>query len=220
MVKLGKINGLRDALKVDDKLNSQGGGFFSLKDDGDTAEVRFLYEDDNDVDYAFVHKTEVNDKQRYVECLGEECVLCDTEGKPQLKLFLQLLQDGEVKLWERGKTFIPQYISLAERYSPLYDYEFEIERQGKKGSPQTKYQIFKLDDSDKLDPEVLEQKQQIKDGKNGFVLQLNASEMEDLVNGEFELKKEDKETKQEGGNKGKRRRRKPVDDDIEDEEVF
>ena len=44
----------------------EGAEFFSLKDDGDTARVRLLYdqEDGSDLDYFLVHQVEINGKKR------------------------------------------------------------------------------------------------------------------------------------------------------------
>ena len=56
-----------------DKYGGQGGaGFFSLKDDGDTARVRFMYNGIDDVEAFAVHQIEGEDgRKRYVNCLRE-----------------------------------------------------------------------------------------------------------------------------------------------------
>jgi hypothetical protein len=209
-VDMENIGSLKEAYDTDEKINSTGGGFFTeLKDDGDTAVVRFLYKDDKDVDFAFVHSVKINEKSRYVKCKGKDCPLCESIGKPKLRLFLQVYHNDEVKLWERGKTFIPKFIRIAERFNPIYNYEFEVIRNGKKGDTKTNYEIFKVEDSESIDESVLEKKSSIVDGKNGFVLDLNMEEMKEVINGEFELKKSQ-------GDKEPEKRRKPVDE----EEVF
>ena len=213
-----KVGGLKEAYDMDEKINNQGGGFFSaLKDDGDKAIIRFLYKDDKDVDFAWVHRVSIQDKQRYVKCHGKGCHLCQEVGKPKLRLFLQVLHDDEVKMWERGKTFIPKFINIAERYAPIYKQEFEVVRNGKKGDTKTNYELFKLDGGDPVDEDILEKKQTIIDGKNGFVLDLSKSEMEEVAAGTFELKKEEGNS---GGGAGQgqkqERRREPVGE----EEVF
>ena len=48
-----------------------GGGFFSLKNDGDIGRVRFMYSGIDDVEGFSVHEVQVDGKKRYVNCLRE-----------------------------------------------------------------------------------------------------------------------------------------------------
>ena len=102
--------------------------FFTLKDDGDTARVRFLYSDPNgeDIDYFLVHEVEIDGKRRYVSCNAiddegrmhtEDCPLCKSGNKPKEKLFLQLFDedDQKLKIWERGKNFVAKIITYLNR---------------------------------------------------------------------------------------------------------
>jgi hypothetical protein len=75
-------------VSVDDaeKYGGQGGGgYFSLKDDGDTARVRFLYDSIEDVEGYCVHEVEIGDKKKYVNCLREygdpvdKCPFCEAK---------------------------------------------------------------------------------------------------------------------------------------------
>ena len=62
--------------------NQKGGSWFSLKDDHDTAKVRFMYESIDDVQMDVVHEVEVDGKKRYVNCIrsynepADNCPLC------------------------------------------------------------------------------------------------------------------------------------------------
>ena len=60
---MAKIN-LTDA----GKYTQTGSDFFILADDGDTARVRFLYDDPQggDMDFYLVHEVEIGGKKRYV----------------------------------------------------------------------------------------------------------------------------------------------------------
>ena len=60
-----------------------GGGYFSLKNDKDVAQVRFLYDSADDIEGYAVHEVKIGDKKRYVNCLREygepvsACPLCE-----------------------------------------------------------------------------------------------------------------------------------------------
>ena len=55
------------------------------------------------------------------------------------------IEDGKVKIWERGRQFISKLQGLINRYNPLEEKVFEIERHGKAGETSTKYEIYPLD---------------------------------------------------------------------------
>lgn len=173
----GKVKSLEEAMER--YGNSDRNDFFSLKNDGDTAVVRFLYGGEEDLEWYIVHQVEIEGKKRWVQCPEtSDCPLCKSGNKPQIKLFLQLLddKDGKVKTWERGKKFIPKILGIINRYGNLYSRKFEIQRNGKAGSTDTTYELYPLDpDSIKL--EDLEERQELL-GVNGFILQ---KEQEDLV---------------------------------------
>ena len=113
---------IKDAGKY---ASSAAGDYFSLKDDGDIARVRFLYEeeDGSDLDYYLVHQIEVDGVKKYVACnaIGEDgrlhtdrCPLCMANYKRMERLFLQMCYDGDsahndedkILVWERGKNFV------------------------------------------------------------------------------------------------------------------
>lgn len=132
-----------------------GGGmsdFFTLKDDKDTAKVRFMYNGIDEVQGVAVHQVQIGDKTRYVNCLRnyddpmDACPLCAAGLKVQAKLYVPLydIASGTVKLWERGRSFFSKMSSLCGRYNPLVAHTFEIERNGKKGDTNTTYEIYDL----------------------------------------------------------------------------
>lgn len=137
--------------------------FFSLKDKW-SAKVRFLANDLTDFDTYFLHvvETNQNDNKRYVNCLRQNlneplnvCPLCANETVGILKIFCPVLQlelydenrklidnTPQVKIWERGKSYLSRFESIATRYNPLVSTVFEIERAGKKNDPKTEYHIY------------------------------------------------------------------------------
>lgn len=133
-----------------DNYGATKSSYFSLKDDGDTARIRFLYNDINDVEGVAVHEVEVGDKKIDVECLRsynepvDNCPLCAAGYKQNAKLFIPVYDEGskESKIWTRGRTFFNKLSSLCSRYNPLVATPFEIERVGKKGDQSTTYETY------------------------------------------------------------------------------
>jgi len=167
-----------------------GGGFFSLKNDGDTARVRFLYNGAEDVEGFAVHQVEVNGKKRYVNCIRETgdakdvCPLCAAGHFVTAKFFIPLYNVDEDKtmVWERGKQFGSKLGSLCAHYPDLVQTEFEIERNGKSKDPQTTYEIYPCEKDTNVSVE------DFKDIKilGGLVIDATADDMEDyLQTGEF-----------------------------------
>lgn len=136
--------------------NTNSNSYFSLKDDGDVARVRFMYDSVEDVEGHAVHEVEVDGKRRYVNCLRSynepihNCPFC-ASGKFQLaKLFVPIydVDSGTIKVWGRGKRFFAKINGLCARYPHLCSHIFEIERHGKKGDTSTTYEIFEVERDD------------------------------------------------------------------------
>lgn len=137
-------------------VDNYGGGmsdFFTLKDDKDTAQVRFMYNTIDDVFAHAVHQIEVGGKTRYVSCLRtydepvDQCPLCAAGFKVNVKLYVPVydIASGTVKLWERGRSFFQKLSSLCSRYNPLVSNIMEIERNGKPGDTSTRYEIYPVE---------------------------------------------------------------------------
>lgn len=167
------------------------GSFFSLQNDGDIASVRFMYETIDDVEGYAVHKIEVDGKERYVNCLREHgqekdvCPLCAAGYNQLAKLFVPLYdtKSEEVKIWERGKTFFSKLGSLCARYNPLCGTIIEIERIGKKGDTNTKYETYVIES----DETTLEDLPELPIILGGLVLDKSFEELEYYLDmGRFE----------------------------------
>ena len=166
---------------------SGGGGDFSLKDDGDTARVRFMYNDINDVEGYAVHEVEIDGKKRYVNCLREynspidDCPFCRERKRQVAKIFVPIynVDTDRVQVWERGKKFISEISGLIARYSsadtPFCSQVFEIERQGKKGSTSTQYGKYPVD---RPDGTTLDDLPELPNILGGLVLDKSAEDME------------------------------------------
>ena len=126
--------------------------FFSLKDDKDTAKIRFLYNDLADIQGVTCHEVQVGDKRIDVECLRAynepvaKCPLCEANYRTKAILFVPVYDEDakESKIWTRGKKFFDKLSSLCSRYRPLVGTPFEVERNGKKGDTSTTYELFPM----------------------------------------------------------------------------
>lgn len=160
--------------------------FFKLEKDMETAQVRFLYESEEDLDVYAVHEVEIKGKKRYIECLQtSDCPLCvegahDKDLKVKVKFFLQLEdEDGKVKTWERGQKFITKILGMINKYGPLCNRLYEIERHGKPNDTNTTYELYALDKDDSVLEDLPEKQELLGD----FVLQWNYDQMNVYLDG-------------------------------------
>lgn len=163
---------------------SGGGGFFSLRNDGDTARVRFLYNGIDDVEGFAVHEVQIDGKKRYVNCLRDydepkdACPFCAANKFQIAKLFIPLynVDEDKTQIWERGKKMFQKISSICSRYSKggLASHIFEIERNGKPGEQTTSYEIYEVDSDDTTLDDLPEQPEVL----GGVVLDKTADEMQ------------------------------------------
>ena len=163
------------------------GGYFSLKDDGDTARVRFMYNDINDLEGYAVHEVTVDDRKRYVNCLRDynspidDCPFCRDHNRQIAKLFIPIynIEEDKVQVWERGKKYFAKMTSLISRYAnadtPFCAQVFDIERHGKKGDTSTQYEIYPVGGADGT---TLDDLPELPTILGGVVLDKTAEDME------------------------------------------
>lgn len=189
--------------EADNYGNSGGGSFFTLRDNGDTARVRFLYNTVDDIDGYAVHEVEVNGKRRYVNCIRnynepiDNCPLCRAGYKVIPKMFIKLYNEDakEAQIWERGKTYFQKIASLSARYNPLCNEVIEIERSGAKGDMKTSYNFYPIENSE-FDIESVE----CSDPLGTIILDKTADEMVDFLNtGSFPSDSQRIATQRQGG---------------------
>lgn len=173
---------------TNDQADRMGGGnseWFQLKNDGDVARVQFMLNSIDDIPIFSAHKVEIGGKDRYVDCLRNEgdsaevCPLCASgmAAKPVRFIVMYQLDDQKVKIWERGRQFISKLQGLINRYSPLKDHVFEIERHGRPGDTNTKYEIYPVDSVEPVDLEDIE----MPDFEGGLILQKSFEDMEEYL---------------------------------------
>lgn len=178
------------ATDADNYGGSGGSSFFSLKNDGDTAKVRFMYNSMEDVVGYAVHEVTIDDKKRYVNCLRSynepksKCPMCAAGEFQRAKLYIPLydIDEDEVKIWERGKNFFAKISALCARYAsgdtPLVSHTFDVERHGKKGDTQTTYEIYETGKDDT----TLDDLPEVPDVMSTIILDKSASDLEFYLN--------------------------------------
>ncbi len=132
-------------------------GYFSLKDDGDEAVVRFAYDSPDEFDIMTTHQTQVDGRFRRVNCLRtfnepvDNCPMCKAGVPIQQRFYIKLIEyvmdeNGELsvvpKIWERPTSYVTILNNLFIEYEDIKDFVFKIKRSGKKGSLQTTYSIL------------------------------------------------------------------------------
>ena len=138
--------GINDA----DNYGGNGAGYFTLKDDGDSAVVRFMYNTVDDIEGYAVHRVDVgNGRNRYVSCLREDynqpmddCPLCANRNFQQAKFFFNVFdcETEEAKLWERGKNILKSLIPVLNQIQgPICGTPIRITRRGVSGDMNTRY---------------------------------------------------------------------------------
>jgi hypothetical protein len=167
-------------------------GYFSLKNDGDTCRVRFMYESMNDLEGHCVHKVNLrNGGFRFVDCLrsydepAENCPLCSSpntdDRKLQSKIWVPIykVETGEAVLWERGKSFYKNtlYPLMVEKGKPFCGNIFTIERHGAAGDMSTTYEVV----FESFDDTVLDDFDEIPNPADNIILSKTYEELEKFV---------------------------------------
>ena len=151
---------------VDKVSNGEKSTFFKLTGNHDKAVVRFLHEGLHDIPIVVVHDVYENGRSRWANCLRHdissprsECPFCSSKDEDtssiSTRVYLEMAvyeldKNGNptgnysVKIWERGKKFISKIQSLCNRYKPLCDTVFEIERLGEEKATDTTYEIYPI----------------------------------------------------------------------------
>lgn len=126
----------------------KNGDFFVLNNDGDYADVIFLYRNVNDVLVADVHYINTMTYKGYVHCCEKGCPACNY-GERGLridhKIFIPLynIQKNKIEFWDRS-TFFEQILQK-HVFGPFpnpSETVFRITRRGDFGSRDTKYDIM------------------------------------------------------------------------------
>lgn len=124
-------------------------GKFILENDGDYADVIFLYRSAEEVVAADVHYIKSSDYNGYVHCLGNGCPACLKNIRTQTKMFIPLYvlslngnPVNELQFWDRTLKFEPQLqTDLFKKVPKPSEYVCRITRNGAHGDVNTRYAI-------------------------------------------------------------------------------
>lgn len=129
-------------------------GLFRLVNNGDTADVVFLYRSKKEELVGDVHYVRSKSYNGYVQCCDENCPACAKGLKLQHRLFVPLynvkqhdaiygdLQKGVIEFWDRTVNFDKQLEQdVFSNYPNPSEYVFRIKRNGEPNDIETKYEI-------------------------------------------------------------------------------
>lgn len=137
--------------------NNSGVSYFSLKNDGEFALVRFDIEKVEDIVFLSSHSTKINNRFLDFNCLRndtdmlEACPACAGNMKRNIKAYLRMLQyvqdeQGNISVkpvvWNRSLSFAIQIKDLIMTYGDLRNHIFKITRNGNPGDLSTTYSIL------------------------------------------------------------------------------
>ena len=127
----------------DEKFN----GLFLLRNDGDYADVIFMYQNEDDALVADTHYIKSSDYSGYIHCCGRGCPACGKNIRVQTKLFIPLynIMDNELQFWDRGIRFETQLKQdVFSKYPNPSEFVFRITRHGVAGDVNTTYEIIAI----------------------------------------------------------------------------
>lgn len=118
---------------------------FTLANDGDSADVIFLYKTQKDIMIADpVHYIKNFDYNGYVHCNGKGCEVCKKGVRVQGRLFIPLydIESDTIKYWDRSVYFATQIQKdVFGKYPNPSEIVFEIIRHGEARDMSTWYEI-------------------------------------------------------------------------------
>lgn len=126
-------------------------GYFSLKDDGDEAIVRFNYSSSKEFNLVTVHTVKIGERYRDISCLDDNCPFCTEYDNKSRKFYVKLIEytrdeNGQIvatpKVWKRPAMFAQTLNSYLIEYGDLKNIVFKIKRRGKKGELSTTYDLM------------------------------------------------------------------------------
>lgn len=130
--------------KMTEYNEARYGGFFLLRNDGDYADVVFLYNSTEDVLMADVHYIKSADYSGYVHCCGNGCPACAAGIRVDSKLFIPVynIKDDQIQFFDRSIRFENQLQKdVFDKYPNPSEYVFRITRHGAANDINTRYEI-------------------------------------------------------------------------------
>lgn len=177
------------AFKTVDEFNKERGydNYFSLRNDGESADVIFLYRSTSDVLVADAHYIKSNDYTGYVHCCGRGCPACGKGIKVQNKLFIPMynLTTDKIEFWDRSMFFENQLNQdVFSRYPNPSEYVFRITRHGQPRDVNTTYEIRAVGKNDMLTYDAILAKfnTKVPDVYNNVIREFSSGELNLMLN--------------------------------------
>lgn len=166
--------------------------FFVLPDDGDTADVIFLYTSINDVLEADAHYIKSSEYSGYVHCLEKGCPACAKGIRIQPKVFIPMYvvsingeSTNEIQMWDRTPIMEAQLKSdIFNNFPNPSEYVFRVTRHGERGDRETRYEIQVVGKNTSLTRDAILQASGFADYQSAFDLaikELSVSEMQRML---------------------------------------
>ena len=121
------------------------GNMFMLRNDGDSAEVIFMYPNKDSVMMVESHYIKSDSYSGYTQCLGKRsCPACEQGIRIQNKLFIPVyvIDQDEILFWDRNTRFFQQLdTDVFSKFADPTEFVFRITRHGVAGDFNTRYEI-------------------------------------------------------------------------------
>ena len=148
------------AFKTVDEFNKERGydNYFTLRNDGEYADVIFMYRNTSDVLIADAHYIKSNEYTGYVHCCGRGCPACGKGISVRNKLFIPLynFSTNKIEFWDRSTFFENQLNQdVFNRYPNPSEFVFRITRHGQARDVNTSYEIRAVGKNDQLPYDVI-----------------------------------------------------------------
>lgn len=121
------------------------GNLFMLQNDGDSADVVFMYPSRDAVMMVEAHYIKSDSYSGYTQCLGQRvCPACQRGIRVQSKLFIPVyvIDSGQILFWDRNTRFFQQLDNdVFSKFANPSEFVFRITRRGVSGDINTRYEI-------------------------------------------------------------------------------
>ena len=140
--------------QTNNSSNNNRVSYFSLKNDGDSAIVRFMHDTIESFDVVNCHDVTVNNQRRRVGCVREKdkpadyCPLCASGNPFKQRMYVHLVEyvkddNGNItpvaKVWDRPVSYAYKLRDYLNNYGNLSDVIFTVKRNGAAGDLSTTY---------------------------------------------------------------------------------
>jgi hypothetical protein len=164
------------------------GQFFTLRDDGEYADVIFLYRGIEDVLVADVHYVKSDQYSGYVHCCEGGCPACNKGLRKQTKLFIPLynIASQKIEFWDRDAAFEHHLVKqVFANYPNPSEYVFRITRHGEYRSRETVYSIISQGTNKQLPYDLILSMNNITlpDGYSAVCREVSTFELDSMLNG-------------------------------------